>query len=319
MLDGLFNIELRLRELDAAGDPLVRLKRAIDWEQFRRYTDSIREKERKTNAGRRAYDTILMFKILILQSLYNLSDDAMEYQIRDRISFMRFLGLSLGDRVPDAKTIWLFREQLREGELVEPLFALFDRYLNDHGFVAQKGQIIDASIVAAPRQGNTRKENETIKQGETPTEWEEKPAKLVQKDVDARWTKKNDVTHFGYKNHICVDVAHKLIREWAVTDAALHDSQIFEELIDDDNTRRELWADSAYRSQMSLEQLKQWGLREHLQRKGGGAQQAAQRARAAGQPHASADSCAGRACVRHAIDARGQPDHPHDRHRAGAM
>jgi len=269
MLDGFFNIDLRLRELDAAGDPLPRLNQVIDWELFRRYTDSIRDKERKSRAGRPAYDTILMFKILILQSLYNLSDDAMEYQIRDRISFMRFLGLSLGDRVPDAKTIWLFREQLREGELVEPLFALFDRYLNDHGFIAQKGQIVDASIVAAPRQRNTREENETIKQtGEAPAQWEEKPAKLAQKDVDARWTKKNEVTHFGYKNHICVDVAHKMIRAWAVTDAAVHDSQIFEELVDDDNTRRELWADSAYRSTLSLEQLKHWGLRENLQRKG---------------------------------------------------
>jgi IS5 family transposase len=268
MINGLFDLDFRLDAIAQNGDPLIRLNETIDWEQFRRYTDSIRPAERKSNAGRKPFDTILMFKILILQSLYNLSDDAVEYQIRDRLSFMRFLRLSLADRVPDAKTIWLFREQLTEAELTEPLFLLFDRYLNDKGFSARKGQIIDASIVAAPRQRNTREENETIKEGETPEKWEENPAKSRQKDVDARWTQKNNVTYYGYKNHICVDVKHKIIRNYAVTDAAQHDSQIFEELIDDDNACREVWADSAYRSEKIMKTLEEWGFREHIQRKG---------------------------------------------------
>ena len=264
----LFDLDFRLNELTAGGDPLVQLDKAIDWERFRLYTDSIHEKERKSNAGRKPFDSVMMFKILILQSLYNLSDDAMEYQIRDRLSFMRFLGLSLGDRVPDAKTIWLFREQLIEAELVEPLFALFDQFLADHGFAATKGQIIDASIVQARRQRNTREENEVIKQGETPEEWDEQPEKQRQKDVDARWTVKNNKTHYGYKNHVCVDVEHKFVREWAVTDAARHDSQVFEELIDEDNTRREVWADSAYFSEEIVDKLEQWGYRARIQRKG---------------------------------------------------
>ena len=209
-----------------------------------------------------------MFKILVLQSLYNLSDEATEYQIRDRLSFVRFLGLSLEDSVPDAKTIWLYREQLTEAQLIETLFVQFDAHLNEKGFTARKGQIIDASITAAPRQRNTREENAIIKEGGTPQAWEDHPAKLHQKDVDARWVKKNDVNHYGYKNHVSVDVKHKFIRNWAVTDAAVHDSQIFDELLDEDNTCRAVWADSAYRGAQILEKMEEWGLREHIQRKG---------------------------------------------------
>lgn len=264
----LFDLDFRMNELTAGGDPLVPLDKAIDWERFRRYTDSIHDKERKSAAGRKPFDSVLMFKILVLQSLYNLSDDAMEYQIRDRLSFMRFLGLTMGDRVPDAKTIWLFREQLKDEELVDPLFGLFDQFLQDHGFAACKGQIIDASIVQAPRQRNTREENEVIKEGCMPEEWDETPHKQRQKDVDARWAAKNDKTYYGYKNHINVDVEHKLIREWAVTDAARHDSQVLDELIDEDNTRREVWADSAYFSGEIGEKLEERGIRGHIQRKG---------------------------------------------------
>jgi IS5 family transposase len=129
-----------------------------------------------------------MFKILILQSLYNLSDEAVEYQILDRMSFMRFLGLQAGDPVPDAKTIWLFREQLKAAGRMEYLFTQFTEFLADNGYAAKQGQIVDASIVAAPRQRNSREENRQIKDGTTPEGWQD--AKKRQKDVDARWTKK---------------------------------------------------------------------------------------------------------------------------------
>lgn len=274
---GMFDLEFRLQELDKGGDPLPKLNETIDWDLFRPTLETIRDKERKSNAGRTPFDVVLMFKILVLQSLYNLSDDVAEYQISDRLSFMRFLGLSLEDGVPDAKTIWLYREQLTEAQLIETLFAQFDAYLNEKGFVARKGQIIDASITAAPRQRNTREENAVIKEGGTPQAWEDHPAKLRQKDVDARWVKKNGVNHYGYKNHICVDVKHKLIRHWAVTDASVHDSQIFEELLDEDNTCRAVWADSAYRGAQILEKMEEWGLREHIQRKGDRGRQLSER------------------------------------------
>jgi transposase len=129
MLNGMFDVDFRLQELDKGGDPLPKLNAMVDWELFRADLETIREHERKSNAGRPPFDAVLMFKILILQSLYNLADDATEYQIRDRLSFMRFLGLSLGDRVPDAKTVWLFREQLTAAQLAETLFARFDARL----------------------------------------------------------------------------------------------------------------------------------------------------------------------------------------------
>ena len=164
-MKGLFDLEFRMRKIDSNGDPLKRLNELVDWEMFRPTLSKIREKKRKSRAGRKSFDVVLMFKILVLQSLYNLSDDATEQQILDRLSFMRFLGLSIGDRVPDAKTIWLFREKLKESGLFSELFLEFDRFLRNNGFEAKKGQIVDASIVSVPKQRNSRTENEQIKAG----------------------------------------------------------------------------------------------------------------------------------------------------------
>jgi IS5 family transposase len=266
MISGLFDADNRLKELSEAGDPLERINKNIHWEIFRQRLETVREKERKSNAGRKAYDVILMFKILVLQSLYNVSDDAMEYQIKDRLSFMRFLGLELADDVPDAKTIWLFREQLKTAGLVKKLFKEFDGYLTQQGLSARKGQIIDATIVHAPIQRNTREENQQIKNGGVPQDWSEE--KRRQKDTEARWITKHGVDEFGYKNNISVDGKHKIIREYEVTDAATHDSQTFEQLLDKDNSSKDVWADSAYYSKEHLRLLRKRGHREHIHRKG---------------------------------------------------
>jgi IS5 family transposase len=266
MQTGLFDWQFRFEKLEKNGDPLRQLNDVINWESFRPALSAVHERERKSNAGAKPYDVVMMFKILVIQSLYNLSDDALEYQILDRISFMRFLGLSLGDRVPDAKTIWLFREQLTKARLIKKLFRQFDQFLRDSGFAANKGQIIDASIVSARKQRNSRDENKRIKKGEIPEDWNQ--AKRRQKDTDARWTKKLGKNYYGYKNHISIDVKNKLIRDYAVTDAATHDSQVFDELLDDANTSRDVFADSAYWSKDRLKRLSQRGFREGLQRKG---------------------------------------------------
>ncbi len=263
---GFFDLQNRFEKLDTTKDPLMKLKSALNWELFRTEIEAVRDKQRKSNAGAKPYDAVLMFKILILQSLYNLSDEGMEYHILDRMSFMRFLGLQAGDPVPDAKTIWVFREQLKAAGRMEHLFTQFDEFLAANGYAAQRGQIVDASIVAAPRQRNSREENRQIKDGTTPEDWQE--AKRRQKDVDARWTKKNGTTYYGYKNHVAIDVKHKFIRGYAVTDAAVHDSQVFEKLLDENNSSRDVYADSAYRSEESIERLAELGFREHLQRKG---------------------------------------------------
>ena len=201
MLNGLFDIDNRLEYLTENGDILPNLKKLVPWEDFRGELEVIYDHERKSNAGRRPFDVVMMFKILILQSLYNLSDDEMEYQIMDRLSFMRFLGLDLDSRVPDAKTIWLFRSKLEDRKLTRKLFDKFNAFLVKSGFVARKGQIVDATIVRVPTQRNTREENEAIKAGNPPVEnWSD--AKKCQKDTDARWTQKRGRNYFGYKDHI---------------------------------------------------------------------------------------------------------------------
>ncbi|MFH1372071.1 MAG: IS5 family transposase [Planctomycetota bacterium] len=265
MQTGLFDWQRRFEQLEE-GDPFVKLNEIVDWQQFRPALEAIRDKQRKSNAGRKPFDVILMFKIMILQSLYNLSDDQIEFQVRDRLSFMRFLRLSISNIVPDAKTIWLFREQLTEAKLVEKLFERFDEFLRKNGFSAQKGQIVDASIVSAPKQRNSREENKAVKDGNVPGNWSDN--KKRQKDTDARWVKKNGKNQFGYKNHIDIDVEHKIIRNYEVTPASVHDSNIFEQLLDENNSSRDVWADSAYGSAEKREALYGQGFRGHIQRKG---------------------------------------------------
>ena len=131
-----------------------------------------------------------MFKILILQRYYNISDDQAEYQICDRLSFMRFLGLTLADDVPDSKTIWNFRERVTDLDLAEVLFELFIKELTKLNLIIHEGKIIDASFVEVPKQRNSREENKAIKEGNIPADWQNTSHKLAQKDTDARWTKK---------------------------------------------------------------------------------------------------------------------------------
>jgi IS5 family transposase len=244
---GMFDEHFLLEKLTKLKDPLVKLEAHIDWKIFEPILDVVFNKPQKSsNAGRPPFDRIMMFKLLILQSLYNLSDDQMEYQITDRLTFKRFLGLKSSDRVPDSKTIWKFRETLILEEVIAPLFYRFNQALDDQCVFAKTGQIVDASFVEAPRQRNTREENKEIKAGITPEGWKEKPNKLRQKDVDARWTKKNNMLFYGYKNHVKADSGTKLITNYAVSSASPHDSQELKTLINKDDAGQILYGDSAY-------------------------------------------------------------------------
>jgi IS5 family transposase len=273
---GFFDLARRYDSLDAKPDPLLAINRSVPWDSFRDRLRAALEQAgqrktaeaRKSAAGRKPWDEVLMFKVMVLQSLYNLSDDAAEYQISDRLSFMRFLGLGMGEAVPDAKTVWLYREALATAGVVETLFADFDKYLKDKGYLAMGGQIVDATIVPVPVNHNKESENEAIKAGEVPGGWAENPAKLRQKDRDARWTKKHGKSYYGYKDHVCVDRRHKLIRCYSVTDAARHDSQEFEAVLDATNTARDVWADSAYRSEATEAKLKELRYRSRIHKKG---------------------------------------------------
>lgn len=266
MQPGFFDLEDCYKELSRNGDPLESLNELVPWEAFRyRLHKALRRGAVSgANGGRPPFDAVLMFKVLVLQSLYNLSDDQTEYHIRDRLSFRRFLGLGMDGRVPDAKTVWLFRETLSNAGIVEKLFALFGRHLEEKGLRAMGGQIIDASFVHVPVQRNRREENAAIKAGDVPQAWQDKPAKLVQKDTDARWTQKNNVSHYGYKNHVNTDRRFKLIRCYDVTHAAVHDSQRLEAVLDAANSGADLWADSAYRSVEMEEKLKQNMIRSRI-------------------------------------------------------
>ena len=232
----------RLAKLSKLGDQLEKLNRVMEWKIFEPLLRGVFVKKAKGAGGRPPYDYVMMFKILILQRIYNIADDQAEFQINDRMSFMRFLGLALGETVPDAKTIWNFRDTLAKAGVIETLFVLFTRELESRHFVTHKGTIVDATFVDAPKQRNTREENKRIKEGEVPEDWSEH--KRRQKDTDARWTKKNNEVHFGYKDHVKVDADSKIITKYAVTSANVHDSQEFTYFLD--GTDVTVYADSAY-------------------------------------------------------------------------
>ena len=202
----------------------MRLSEAIPWESFRPLLEKGYTQDRKSNAGRKRIDPLILFKMLILQQLFNLSDEEVEFQVNDRRSFEEFVGLGVMNSIPDATTIAFFRERLRKAEVIEELFELFEAYLRSQGLQARGGQIIDATLVPVPKQRNTRDENKGIKAGRLPEGWDKNPDRLRQKDLDARWVKKNGVNHYGYKNSICIDVDQGFIRRYAVTSANVHDS-----------------------------------------------------------------------------------------------
>jgi len=280
---GFFDVEERLAGLSKKGDDLERLAAVVDFEVFRPELERAVPRADRSKGGRPPFDHVLMFKVLILQTQNNLSDERTEFYLRDRLSWMRFLGLGPGDAVPDANTIWTFREALTKAGAIQRLFELFDQQLRSAGYLAMSGQLVDATIVAAPKQRNTRVEKQAIKDGRVPEDWQDKPAKLRQKDRDARWTVKTTkakpsgegatpmvdlaIPEFGYQNHISADRRHRLIRRWLVTDAAAHAGARLADLLDPGNTASDVWADTGYRSRKNEDLLRQRMLKSHVHRK----------------------------------------------------
>ena len=279
---GLFDVEERLAGLSKKGDDLERLAAVVDFELFRPELERAVPRADRAKGGRPPFDHVLMFKVLVLQTQNNLSDERTEFYLRDRLTWMRFLGLGLGDAVPDANTIWTFREALTKAGAIERLFELFDRELRSAGYLAMSGQMVDASIVAAPKQRNTKAEKQTIREGRVPKDWQGQPAKLRQKDRDARWTVKTTkakpregetpmvdlaIPEFGYQNHISADRRHRLIRRWLVTDAAAYPGARLADLLDPGNTASDVWADTGYRSRKNEAWLRQRTLTSHIHRK----------------------------------------------------
>ncbi|MBN9565518.1 MAG: IS5 family transposase [Alphaproteobacteria bacterium] len=295
---GFFDIDERLAELSKKGDFLERLSTMLDFELFRPELEKAVPRSDGAKGGRPAFDLVLMFKMLIIQTYYNLSDEMTEFMVKDRLTFMRFVGLGLGDRVPDANTLWIFREALTKANALESLFQSFDDLIREAGYLAMSGQIMDATIVAAPRQRMTKEEKAIVKAGKVPEAWQDKPHKLSQKDRDARWhvrhgedpgkqrqeeekyhpdqagTQSNPspsktsqstsgsaftIPSFGYKNHICIDKRLGLIRKWVVTDAAAFEGHYLTCLLDKENTGSGVWADTAYRTHDNEDYLDEKG------------------------------------------------------------
>lgn len=245
------------------------MSEVIDFKMFRNSLEKgLLNTSKKNNAGAKPYDVVLMFKILILQRYYGLGDQQVEYQILDRTSFKLFLGLSTGDKVPDEKTVWSFRERMSKLGLEKTIFEQFNSFLEEKELIFNEGKLVDASFTIAPRQRNSREENKKIKEGKDDELWNEKPNKKCHKDIDARWTKKNNATFYGYKNHTKVDSKSKFIDNYCVTDASVHDSQALEELLTEKDKGQELYADSAYVGKEQERTISKYKMKNQVHEKG---------------------------------------------------
>ena len=191
----LFADELHRKKIDTLGDPLAEIESYIDFAALAAEVDRIAPRPVSPQGGRPPYPTETMVRILVLKRLYNLSDEQMEYQLLDRMSYKRFCGLANATNIPDRTTVWTFENRIGEAG-AKALFDGVSAQLLKKGFIARGGQIIDATLVPAPKQHNSRGEKALIEQGAMPAGW--KPAKRRQKDLDATWTKKHGKSHFGY-------------------------------------------------------------------------------------------------------------------------
>jgi IS5 family transposase len=247
----LFSIIEHQEKIAAQRVGINKLDDYIDWELFREELEDILgySKRDSTKGGRPPFDPVLMLKVLLIQKFHGLSDAATEQQILDRFSFMNFLGLRPGDAVPDKNTIWDFKQALEKDDCngCERLFKRFEKELKQEGLISKEGSIVDASFVDAPRQRNSRDQNNQIKLGKRPEGFEQATPKGRQKDCDARWSKKNQEVHYGYKNHVKIDVKSKLIIKGITTSGNVHDSQAFKDLVDKEDNA--VFADSAYQSE----------------------------------------------------------------------
>lgn len=265
---GLFDYVDHEPKLAQKQTTLDKLNEFIDWEMFRSSIEQKFAKPSKGPGGRPAFDRLLMFKILALQSIYDLSDAETEFQINDRSSFRRFLGLTVSNRIPDEKTIWLFREQLGP-EIIQCLMKQFMDFLRNRGVELSSGRIIDATFCESRIQRNTKPENEAIKKGELPDSWKDSSqSRLRQKDTEARWGCRRGKFIFGYKHHITVDQKTKLITGSLASTASMHDSKAFDPLFEPNIT--DFWADKGYDKGPIRSSLEKHGIRAYIsqQRKG---------------------------------------------------
>lgn len=226
---------------------LLQLNELINWEIFRPILRRALKGIPKGPGGRPAYDELLKFKMLVLGRIYNLSDAELEFQVEDRSSFRDFLGITSGDKVPDEKTIWEFREKLTTVGAMKKLFGRFDAILYKNELILNDGRIIDAEIIEAPKRHLKKAEKEVLNDSTEATDWTENSNRKKQVDIEAGWTKKHGKSYFGYKNTTKIDNGSKLILKYHTTNASVHDSESFDLVLDkDQDSHQPVYADKGY-------------------------------------------------------------------------
>ena len=280
-----FGIDNQLRRLSDLGDQLETLGLVVDFEVFRPELVMALPRGDGSKGGRPPYDVVTMFKILVIQAMNDLSDERVEFLINDRLSFMRFLGFEPGQRMPDARTIWLYRDQLTKADVIDKLFQKCDAMIQSKGYLAMGGQIADATIVPAPKQRLKDEEKAQIKEGKSADDIWDNPHKARHKDTDARWSIKYSkaktapdgqkkkghvdiaIPAFGYKNHIATDRRFGFIRGFEVTGASAYDGRYLRDVLSKANTASDVWADSAYRSKKNEAWLDRNGFKSRIHQK----------------------------------------------------
>lgn len=261
----LFAAEEREAKLNKLGDVLQVLDKYIDFTALASAVDKAVPRPSRANGGRPPFPSELMVRVLIVQQMFNLSDEQMEYQLLDRLSFQRFVGLRQSSQIPDRTTIWTFKERLIKADVGNCIFEAVNQQLVKHGYVARGGQMIDASIVPVPIQHVSSDEKAQIKEQAIPSDWS--PEKRRQKDVDATWTKKHGKSFFGFKLSVSTDNRYKIIRKIKISTASAHDTLHLKDVLDESNTSREIYADRGYTDSKREKQLKGSGWRPQIQRK----------------------------------------------------
>jgi IS5 family transposase len=251
--DGLVNDAVR------SNAALQRVSELVDWGAVEALLSGLRS----GSMGAPGYPSLALFKALLLQQWYGLSDPGLEEALVDRLSFRRFLGLSLSDPVPDHSTVWRFREQLAKSGLAERAFALITGQIEKSGFVLKRGTLIDASLV---RSSVNPPEPPSVP---PPPDADGRPgSKLVRStlDPDAAWTRKDDKYFFGYKAHVAMDQGSRIVRRATFTPANVNETVPADELICGDEGT--VYADKAYDNKARRERLKRLGIRDGIARRG---------------------------------------------------
>ena len=232
----LFASQHHQKKIDHLGDPLLKIAKHIDFVALATEVDRIAPRPASLQGGRPPFPTETMVRILVVKRLYNHSDEQMEFLLLDRMSYQRFCGLRDAANIPDRTTIWTFENRIGTAG-AQALFDGIEQQLSGHGYIARCGQIIDATLIPAPKQHYKRAEKEILQQKATPADW--KPSKRRQKDGDATWTKKHGKSHHGYKLSISIDKRYKIIRKIKTDTASTHDSQHFDAVLDASNTSKD--------------------------------------------------------------------------------